>query len=119
MVMDGVENCLRAINNYKIDTATRTGNPNAFSYFTQICFFAFIRRITKEKKQQEIKFRFIEKMGIEDFAAMGMDDAGAQQTMEYVDTLRQRIDKIRVKDDKIKEFAKAEKEKEKLELFMV
>ncbi len=119
MVMDGVENCLRAINNYKIETATRTGNPNAFSYFTQICFFAFIRRITKEKKQQEIKFRFIEKMGIEDFAAMGMDDAGAQQTMEYVDTLRQRIDKIRTKDDKIKEFGKAEKEKEKLELFMV
>ena len=119
MVMDGVENCLRAINNYKIDTVTRTGNPNAFSYFTQICFFAFIRRITKEKKQQEIKFRFIEKMGIEDFAAMGMDDQGAQQTMEYVDTLRQRIDKIRNKDDKIKEFGKAEKEKEKLELFMV
>jgi hypothetical protein len=119
MVMDGVENCLRAINNYKIDTVTRTGNPNAFSYFTQICFFAFIRRITKEKKQQEIKFRFIEKMGIEDFAAMGMDDQGAQQTMEYVDTLRQRIDKIRNKDDRIKEFAKIEKEKEKLELFMV
>ena len=66
MVMDGVENCLRAIYNYNIDTATRTGNPNAFSYFTQICFYAFIRRITKEKKQQEIKFRFIEKMGIDD-----------------------------------------------------
>jgi len=119
MVMDGVENCLRAINNYKIETATRTGNPNAFSNFTQICFFAFIRRITKEKKQQDIKFRFIERMGIEDFAQMGMDDAGAQQTMEYVDTLRQRIDQIRTKDEKIKEFAKIEKEKEKLELFMV
>jgi hypothetical protein len=119
MVMDGVENCLRAINNYKIETATRTGNPNAFSYFTQICFFAFIRRITKEKKQQEIKFRYIERMGIEDFAAMGMDDNGAAQTLEYVDTLRQRIDQIRTKDDKIKEFAKIEKEKEKLELFMV
>ena len=119
MVMDGVENCLRAINNYKIDTATRTGNPNAFSYFTQICYFAFIRRITKEKKQQDIKFKFIEKMGIEDFAAMGMDDEGAQQTMAYVDTLRSRIDQIRTKDAKIKEFAKIEKEKEKLELFMV
>ena len=104
---------------YKIETATRTGNPNAFSYFTQICFFAFIRRITKEKKQQDIKFRFIERMGIEDFAQMGMDEAGAQQTMEYVDTLRQRIDQIRTKDEKIKEFAKIEKEKEKLELFMV
>ena len=119
MVMDGVENCLRAINNYKIETATRTGNPNAFSYFTQICYFAFIRRITKEKKQQDIKFKFIEKMGIEDFAAMGMDDAGAQQTMAYVDTLRSRIDQIRTKDEKIKEFATIEKEKEKLELFMV
>jgi hypothetical protein len=119
MVMDGVENCLRAINNYNIDTATRTGNPNAFSYFTQICFFAFIRRITKEKKQQEIKFKYIEKMGIEDFAAMGMDDNGAAQTMEYVDTLRARIDQIRTKDAKLKEFAKIEKEREKLELFMV
>tara|TARA_B110000285_G_scaffold45646_1_gene51038 strand:+ start:2387 stop:2956 length:570 start_codon:yes stop_codon:yes gene_type:complete len=119
MVMDGVENCLRAINNYRIETATRTGNPNAFSYFTQICYFAFIRRITKEKKQQDIKFRFIERMGIEDFAAMGMDSNGAQQTMEYVDQLRQRIDQVRTKDAKIKEFAKIEKEKDKLELFMV
>ena len=119
MVMDAVENCLRAINNYRIETATRTGNPNAFSYFTQICYFAFIRRITKEKKQQDIKFRFIERMGIEDFAAMGMDSNGAQQTMEYVDQLRQRIDQVRTKDAKIKEFAKIEKEKDKLELFMV
>ena len=120
MVMDGVENCLRAINNYKIETATRTGKPNAFSYFTQIVYFAFIRRITKEKKQQDIKMRFIEKMGIEDFTAMGMDDAGAQQTMAYVDTLRNRITSVKNKDAVIKEFAKEEKKlaKKKLELFM-
>jgi hypothetical protein len=119
MVMDAVENCLRAISNYNIEAATRTGKPNAFSYFTQICYFAFIRRITKEKKQQDIKFRYIEKMGVEDFVAMGMDDAGAEQTLQYVDTLRQRIDQVKTKDAKIKEFAKEEKEKEKLELFMV
>ena len=121
MVMDAVENCLRAINNYNIDAATRTGKPNAFSYFTQICYFAFIRRITKEKKQQDIKFKYIEKMGIEDFVAMGMDGEGAEQTMQYVDTLRQRISTVKAKDEKLKEFAKEEKmrEKEKLELFMV
>ena len=34
MVMDGVENCLKAINNYNIEAATRTGKPNAFAYFT-------------------------------------------------------------------------------------
>ena len=118
MVMDGVENCLRAIYNYNIDTATRTGNPNAFSYFTQICFYAFIRRITKEKKQQDIKFKFIEKMGIDDFVQMGMDEEGAEQTMNYVDTLRQRISTVRKKDEAVKQFAKEEKEREKLELFM-
>ena len=119
MVMDAVENCLRAIGNYNIETATRTGKPNAFFYFTQICYFAFIRRITKEKKQQDIKFKFIEKMGIEDFVAMGMDDAGAEQTLQYVDTLRQRISTVRTKDEAIKKFAKEEKAKEKLELFML
>ena len=119
MVMDAVENCLRAIGNYNIEAATRTGKPNAFSYFTQICYFAFIRRITKEKKQQDIKMKYIGKMGIEDFVAMGMDDEGAQQTLEYVDVLKQRIDSVKTKDAKIKEFIKEEKEKEKLELFMV
>ena len=120
MVMDAVENCLRAIGNYNIETATRTGRPNAFSYFTQICYFAFIRRITKEKKQQDIKFRFIERMGVEDFVAMGMDSDGAEQTAAYVDTLRQRISQVKTKDAAIKEFAKVEKaQAEKLELFMV
>jgi len=120
MVMDAVENCLRAIRNYKIETATRTGNPNAFSYFTQICFFAFIRRITKEKKQQDIKHRFIERMGIEEFMDMGMDPQAASDTRAYVDTLKSRIDTIKVKDEAVKKFAKEEKaEAKKLELFMV
>lgn len=120
MVMDGVENCLRAIGNYNIETATRTGRPNAFSYFTQICYFAFIRRITKEKKQQDIKFRFIEKMGVDDFIQMGMDNEGAEETAAYVDTLRERIAQVRNRDEAVKVFAKEEKaKKEKLELFMV
>ena len=36
MVMDAVENCLRAIQNYDLETATRTGKPNAFAYFTEV-----------------------------------------------------------------------------------
>jgi len=120
MVMDAVENCLRAIRNYKIETATRTGNPNAFSYFTQICFFAFIRRITKEKKQQDIKHRFIERMGVEDFMDMGMDAQAASDTRAYVDQLKVRIDTIKTRDQAVKQFAKEEKAAaKKLELFMV
>ena len=59
-------------------------------------------------------------MGIEDFVAMGMDGDGAAETMNYVDTLRSRISKVRDTDTAIKEFAKEEKKKlQKLELFMV
>ena len=50
-------------------------------------------------------------MGIEDFTQMGMDESGAAETMAYVDTLRDRISKIRTKDTAIKKFAKEEKKK--------
>ena len=65
MVMDAVENCLRAIENYNIEAATRTGLPNAFAYFTQISWYAFLRRIAKEKKQLEIKTKILERTGYE------------------------------------------------------
>jgi len=73
MVNDAIENCIKAIMNYKIDKATRTGLPNAFSYFTQICFFAFLRRIAKEKRQHDIRTRYINHMGIDSFM---VDDSG-------------------------------------------
>ncbi|MBI33522.1 MAG: sigma factor for late transcription [Gammaproteobacteria bacterium] len=109
MVMDGVENCLRAIHNYNIETTTRTGKPNAFAYFTQIAYFAFIRRITKEKKQQDIKFHFLEQADIESFITS--TDTSNPIDQAYVDVLRNKIASIKKKDDAIKEFGKVVKEK--------
>lgn len=117
MVMDAVENCLRAITNYNPNAETRTGTQNAFSYFTQICFFAFLRRIEKEKKQQDIKFKFIEQSGIEEFiASIQGDDTHGEQA--FIDQLRERIGRIKEKDAAIKEFAKKEKKNKSLEFFM-
>ena len=73
MVMDAVENCLKAIENYNLEAATRSGKPNAFSYFTQISWYAFLRRIAKEKKQQDIKAKYITQSGIEEFIASTED----------------------------------------------
>ena len=67
MVMDGVENCVKAIGNYDVSASTRTGRPNPFGYFTQIMYYAFLRRIAKEKRQQEIKERYISQANIESF----------------------------------------------------
>ena len=55
MISDGIENCLMYCSNF--DPA-KSSNP--FSYFTQIIYYAFLRRIQKEKKQQYIKFRCFE-----------------------------------------------------------
>lgn len=66
MVGDGIENCVKAVVGYDDAAATRSGSPNAFAYFTQICYYAFLRRIAKEKKQQDIKHRYIEHCGVND-----------------------------------------------------
>lgn len=64
MISDGVENCVQYINNFDVSRS------NPFAYFTQIVYYAFLRRIQKEKKQMEIKEKIIEKTGFDQvFAA--------------------------------------------------
>ena len=114
MVMDAVENCLKAIENYNLEAATRTGKPNAFAYFTQITWYAFLRRIAKEKKQQDIKLKYLTKSGIENFVDNELGDETSQQVVgAFVDTLRDRIEKVRFTDNIIKEEVIKEKKRRK------
>ena len=105
MVMDAVENCLKAIGNYNIEAATRTGKPNAFSYFTQISYYAFLRRIAKEKKQQDIKMKYIAQSGAEIYIDGNGDDNAA--LANFVDQLKSRIGKVKESDRELKEYGKA------------
>jgi len=61
MICDGIENCLQYIDNF--DPA-KSNKP--FAYFTQIIYYAFLRRIQKEKKQLEIKSKILEKSGYDE-----------------------------------------------------
>jgi len=114
MVMDAVENCLKAIENYDIEAATRSGKPNAFAYFTQISWYAFLRRIQKEKKQQDVKMKFIAEADVAEF----LDDDGEgyghmQYASPFIDTLRMRIDAVKGADQEFKEYAKKEKKRKR------
>ena len=62
MVMDAVENCVVYCRNFDPEKS-----KNPFSYFTQVCWYAFIRRIGKEKRQIEICDKIISKSGFEEF----------------------------------------------------
>jgi len=110
MVMDAVENCLKAIHNYDLSTATRTGRPNAFAYFTQIAWYAFLRRIAKEKKQQDIKLSYLSKVNVEQLLGE-LDEVDLQQTQYVVESLRQRIDRVKDTDKAVKEYGKTQKKK--------
>lgn len=55
MISDGIENCLQYIDNFD---PNKSNNP--FAYFTQIIWFAFIRRIQKEKKLLYVKYKLAE-----------------------------------------------------------
>lgn len=115
MVMDAVENCLKAIGNYNLEAATRTGKPNAFAYFTQISWYAFLRRIAKEKKQQDVKLKFLDKSGIENFVDLDMtDEAAGQVIASFVDSLRDRIEKVRHVDQVYDDLYKEEKKKKRI-----
>lgn len=61
MICDGIENCIQYIDNFNPD---KSRNP--FAYFTQIVYFAFLRRIAKEKRQMDIKEKIIEKSGYDE-----------------------------------------------------
>lgn len=64
MISDGIENCLTAVEKFD---PTKSANP--FAYYTQIIFFAFVRRIQKEKKQQATKYRMLENIDIDQLVA--------------------------------------------------
>jgi hypothetical protein len=55
MVLDGIENCIIAIDNFDPEKST-----NPFAYFTQIMKWAFVRRIQKEQKQAYVKHKNFE-----------------------------------------------------------
>ena len=69
MISDGIENCLQYIHNFNPEKST-----NPFAYFTQIIYYAFLRRIQKEKKQTHIKNKMIEKQQYETYTTNEGDD---------------------------------------------
>jgi hypothetical protein len=110
MVMDAVENCVKAIMNYDINKATRTGLPNAFSYFTQISYYAFLRRIAKEKKQQDIKELYMDYAGDGAFADFTEYEG---KSGAVIDRIRHKTQQIRERDNKLKDFGKKVKQARK------
>ena len=92
MICDGIENCLQYIENFNEEKS-----QNAFAYVTQIIYFAFLRRIHKEKKQAAIKQKSIEQAGVlfDSFDTIDGDTQGLSNS--YVDFLQENMNPINYK----------------------
>ena len=110
MISDGIENCLHYIHNFNPE---KSNNP--FAYFTQIIYYAFIRRIQKEKKQLYIKYKTMQNVEQEsDFdgdANVSIDDYRNSDFKTMVDDFVDNFEKSKKK----KQIKKSENN---LELFM-
>ena len=82
MISDGIENCLQYIDRF--DPA-KSSNP--FAYFTQIIYYAFVRRITKEKKQQMIKEKLLKESNIESRIAVQAHDNESDYQQQFDDMI--------------------------------
>lgn len=85
MISDGVENCVNYINNFDTD------RTNPFAYFTQIVYYAFLRRIHKEKKQMEIKEKIIERSGYDEVFAVDGDGFNSSDYNTIKDNIQMKL----------------------------
>ena len=98
MISDGIENCLQYLDNFN---PAKSNNP--FAYFTQIIYYAFVRRIQKEKKQVTIKHKLIMDSNYDDVALQpGEDKEFKNQFREFLQ-----------KNLKMEDQPKVEKKKKK------
>ena len=85
MICDGIENCLQYIDNFDPEKS-----KNPIAYITQIIYYAFLRRIQKEKKQLEIKQKILDHSDAA--SVMQIDDSGGTSGSAEMNTIKENIE---------------------------
>jgi hypothetical protein len=86
MIADAIENCVMYVDNFD---PSKSSNP--FAYFTQITYYAFLRRIQKEKKQLYVKYKATETAGILDEFELNETEDGTFRQFELYDNISEFI----------------------------
>lgn len=83
MIGDAIENILQYYRNFD-----PTISQNPFAYLSQIAYYAFLRRIKKEKKQSYIKHKLIKNSGLLDNFSAQEHDQDTEYTVSFLETLQ-------------------------------
>ena len=113
MVSDSILNVCLYIDNFDPDyVGPKSGQVNAFGYITQICWYAFIRRIQGEKKQLRIKAKMIRDSGITDQIDTRIEGDDRQYANEFLETMKSYQDFLE-DEPVVDDAAKKEKKRKK------
>ena len=109
MISDGIENCLQYMSNFN---PNKSNNP--FAYFTQIIYYAFIRRIQKEKKQTYVKFKSFEQASLMlDLAGEGKDSGSNPVNQNFLEFIHNNMDEFLADFEKTQRNKKEKRKKSK------
>jgi hypothetical protein len=87
MIADAIENCVMYVDNFD---PSKSSNP--FAYFTQITYYAFLRRIQKEKKQLYVKYKATETAGTLDEFELNETEDGTFRQFELYENISEFIE---------------------------
>jgi hypothetical protein len=85
MIGDAVENLVQYYRNFDPEKS-----KNPFAYFTQISYYAFLRRILKEKKQSYVKHKLLQNSEILD-SIITQDHDNEDYRISIVETLQNNL----------------------------
>lgn len=107
LVSDAIENCFLYFDNFNPDKGS-----NPFAYFTQIIYYAFHRRISKEEKNRYIIYKKFQESVLDtsDAALMIDSDDNHLISSTMYDNLNEFIKKFEGREAEKKEKRKAAKE---------
>ena len=113
MISDGIENCLQSFTNFD---PSKSANP--FAYFTQVIYYAFLRRIQKEKKQLYVKYKATQQVGILDEFEMLEFEDGTTRQFELYDNISEFIETYEDSREAKKQKADSAVKKQGIEIFI-
>ena len=85
MKSDGIEDCMKYLHKFDFENYFKP-----FSYYNRIIWFAFLRRIDKEKKQEYIKYK--NSLNVQDYSH-------TPEMMQKIAELEDKFEKSNIEQD--------------------
>jgi hypothetical protein len=115
MIADGVENCILYFKDYDPDWGQDKNPgyaPNPFAYFTQVIYYAFLRRISKEERNRYIIYKNFQEVMCNNSDMNLLIDGEDNHLMpsQMYDNINTFMSRFEEKEEKKKQKRKAVKE---------